>query len=157
MALEPPTQAAIDQWHRWFAIECNNRFWDLASQGKRTPEEDQDMLNTIFASAYHWSKIGKPINNARADMSLAHAMSLTGRGDQAMFYAQRCVSWFENNDCEDWDLAFAHAELAFAAATRGEHELHAKHYAIAQQRGSALREEADRKIFLEELARLPAP
>ena len=26
-----PDQPTVDRWHRWFAVELNNRGWDLAS------------------------------------------------------------------------------------------------------------------------------
>lgn len=114
------------------------------------------MIKTAFASAYHWSKIGKPINDARADVTLAHVHSLLGLGEGALFHARRSLVFCEKNECEDWDLAFAHAEMAFAAAVLGDRELHAKHYTLAKQRGEAIKEEEDRKVFMEEFSRIPS-
>jgi len=153
---DQPTQEQIDQWHRWFAIRCNNDSWDLASKPDRTPVEDRDMLYLAYASAFHWSKIGKPINDARAELALAHMHALLGHAELSLKYAQHCLDFFENNDCEDWDLAFAHAEIAQAAALLGDVSLHTKHYKEAQRRGNAIQGEVDRRIFLEEFARIPA-
>ena len=150
-----PTQKTIDKWQRWFAIECNNRTWDLASKPERTPDEDREMLLGAYAAAFHWSIIGKPINDARADLALAHVHALLGH-DMALDYAQRCLAFFENNDGEDWDLAFAHAEMAHAAAVIGDYELHARHYAMAKERGLAIKDEEDRNIFMEEFVRIPS-
>ncbi len=46
-------------WHKRFAIEANNRAWDLAIV-PRTPTEDREMLDAAHSSAWHWSAIGTP-------------------------------------------------------------------------------------------------
>jgi len=153
---EQPSQETIDQWHRWFAIECNNNAWDLASHSSRTSAEDEEMVNLAYAAALHWSKVGKPIHQARADVTLAHALSLTNRGELALKHAQRCLVFFETNPSEDWDVAFAHAEVAHAAAVQGNANLHAQHYTLAKEHGLAIHDETDRKIFLDELLRIPS-
>ena len=153
---EQPTQEMIDKWHRWFAVECNNRAWDLMSKSDRTPADDRDMLNMAYASAYHWSKVGTPVNGARADVTLAHAHALLGQGQFALQHARRCLAFFESNPGEDWDIAFAHAEVAHAAAVLGDAELHARHYAAASARGAAIAEDEERRVFQEEFSHIPA-
>ena len=153
---DEPTPETIDKWHRRFAVECNNRTWDLIDKPKRTPAEDQEMLYNAYSAAFHWLKVGKPINNARADVTLAHVHALLGQGQLALGYAQRCLAFFENNTGEDWDMAFAHAEMAFAAAVLGDADLHAKHYAQAKKLGEAIQEEEDRTVFMDESSRIPS-
>lgn len=152
---EQPTQETIDKWHRWFATECNNRTWDLMSKSGRVPAEDRDMLYLAYASAYHWSKVGTPLHNARADVTLAHAHASLGHGEMSLHYAQRCLAFFESNAGEDWDIAFAHAEVAHAAAVLGDAELHAKHFAAAKACGAAIAGDEDRRVFEAEFARIP--
>jgi hypothetical protein len=152
---EQPDQETIGKWHRRFAAECNNRAWELASQGERSEDKAREMLFTAFASVYHWSQAGTPLNEARADVLLAHVHSILRVGDAALWYARRSLDFFEGHECEDWDLAFAHAEMAFAAAVTGDAELYARHYAEAQARGHAIAGDEDRAVFLEELARIP--
>jgi hypothetical protein len=152
-----PTQEMINDWHRYFAIECNNLAWDLASQPSRTSEETQKMLYSAYAAAFHWSIIGKPINAARADVALAHTHALAGQGEQALGYARRCLEFFKSQPAEDWDIAFAYAEMALASSTLGNNELHRDYYQKAQSLGEAITDAEDRKIFMEELARIPKP
>ncbi|MFN8460021.1 MAG: hypothetical protein U0401_36115 [Anaerolineae bacterium] len=154
---EQLTSEQLNQAQRWFAVNCNNRAWELAAQAERTSTEAQEMLYAAYAAAFHWSKIGQPINGARADVTLAHVHALLGHGQLAQQYAQRCLSFFEQTGGEDWDIAFAHAEMAHAAAVNGNRELHAQHYAAAQTQGAAIQDEEDRQIFLGELARIPPP
>lgn len=153
---DKPTQETIDRWHRFFAVECNNAAWNLTSKLDRTPDEDQEMLNLAYASAYHWSKVGQPINVARSNIALSHAHSLLGDGDLALGYARRALEFFEHHECEDWDVAFAHLEIALAAAVQGKAGLHAEHYETARSLGEAIQEEEDRKIFLDEFDRIPS-
>lgn len=156
MMVGKPTQEMIDEWHRWFAVECNNGAWDLIAQAERSPEQEIEMLNRAYAAAYHWSKVGTLLNVARADITLAHAQALLGSGDLALESARRALEFFENNACEDWDLAFAHMEIALAAAVEGDAELHAQHYETARTLGDAIHYEEDRKVFLEEFDRIPS-
>jgi hypothetical protein len=153
---DKPTPEEFARWHRWFAVDCNNAAWGLAGKASRSPAEDRDMLNRAHAAAYHWSRVGQPVNNARADLLVAHVHAALGHGELALQYARRCLAYFEENAGEDWDMAFAHAEMAHAAAAAGEGDLHAAHYALAQERGQAIQDEEDRRVFLEEFARIPA-
>jgi hypothetical protein len=152
---EKPDQESINQWHRWFAKECNNRAWDLIAMSERTPAQTQELLYLAYSAAYHWSQIGLPINQARADITLAHAHSVSGLGTQALIYARRALLFCEQNECEDWDLAFAHAEMALAAAASRDQSLFAQHYAKAKTCGEAIAEDEDRQVFFDEFKRIP--
>lgn len=152
---EEISKEETERWHRRFAATCNNAAWDLASKQNRTPDEDREMVASAYASAFHWSKIGKPVNQARADVTLAHVHSLLGNADLALKHAKSCLAFVSGGDCEDWDVAFAHAEMAHAAAAARDGALHAKHYALAKQTGEAIKDEEDRRVFLEEFAKIP--
>jgi hypothetical protein len=75
----------------------------------------------------------------------------------ALHHARLALEFCAANPCEDWDLAFAQAEMAFAAPLVGDAVVHRRHYALAQQRGHAIKDQEDRDIFLAEFARIPAP
>jgi len=152
---EQPTQEIIEQWNRWFAVECNNRAWDLIEKANRAPAEDREMLHAACASAFHWSKVGKPIHSARGEVTLSFAHALLGHPGMALHYAKSCLAFFESNPCEDWDLAFAHAAMAQAAAVAGDEELHARHYALAKERGQSISGPEDRRVFMESFSRVP--
>lgn len=143
------------QWHRTFAVECNNAAWDLSAREARTPAEDHQMLCAAFAAAYHWAQLDAPLNDARAGLTLAHVLAAVQLGPLALDYARRSLGFFEAGGGEDWDLAFAHAEMAHAAAKCGDHTLHSYHYARARELGDAIGDEEDRRIFLDEFARIP--
>jgi hypothetical protein len=151
------TEQEINAWHRRFAVLCNNQAWDLIEKPEHTAAECREMLYLAYASAYHWSKVGKPVHQARAEITLAHALSLIGKGDLAMQYAQSAMAFFETGSGEDWDLPFAHLEVALAAATTGDHEQHSRHYARAHALTESVEEEEDRAVLLQVLGRIPPP
>ncbi len=155
--MDAPTHETIQQMHRWFAVECNNSAWDFVSKAERSPEDNRQMLYQAYAAAYHWSMVGQPIHNARAEMTLAHVHSLLGHSALAIHYAQSCLDFVQNNPVEDWDKAFALAEMSFAAAISGDADLHQKYYAEALVHGKAIQNSEDRQVFFEEFNRLPRP
>jgi hypothetical protein len=154
---DKPTPEEYARWHRWFAVDCNNVAWSLAGKPGRTPAEDREMLNRAYAAAYHWSRVGLPVNNARADLLVAHVHAVLGHAELALQCAWRCLAFFEREGGEDWDMAFAHAEMAHAAAAAGDADLHSRHYALAHERGAAIGDEEDRRVFMEEFERIPKP
>lgn len=142
-------------WQRRFAVDCNNRAWALASQATRTEEEDREMLDAAHAASFHWNKVGAAVNRARADVLLAHVHAMLGNGAQSLAYARGCLAFFEAGHGEDWDLAFAHMEMAFAGAVLGDAALHSLHYGAAQRAGEAIADAEDRAVFLVEFGRIP--
>jgi hypothetical protein len=155
MTAEPPSTEETARWRRRFAVEGNNRAWDLASQLERSPEEVEEMIYAAYTAAYHWKHVGQPVNHGRADVTLAHALSLAGQGAEALKYARRSLAFFESTPGEDWDIAFAHLEMVLAAVVLKDSALHAFHYSQATKLGQAIQGEQDRQIFLTELARIP--
>lgn len=108
------SQDDIQKANQWFAIECNNAAWDLASKPDLTPEQLTELLLTAYASVYHWSKVGEPVNLARGEMLLAHAHAIRGEGDTALNYAKSVKAFYDANGGDAWEIAFAHLELGFA-------------------------------------------
>ena len=49
----------------------------------------------------------------------------------ALDYARSCLEFFESNPSEDWDVAFAHLEMALAGYASGDTATHSEHYARA--------------------------
>jgi len=90
---EAPKEEKTPERHRNFAIECNNRAWDLCVQ-VRTAAEDEELLNAAHAAAFHWGHAGNERNHMRATMLLAEAHALLGLGPTALAYANRMKGYF---------------------------------------------------------------
>ena len=154
---DQPAPEEINAWHKRFAASCNNSAWNLIEKPERTAAEGREMIYLAYAAAYHWSVVGTPVNHARAEILLAHALALFGKGDDAKEYARSALSFFEAGNGEDWDIPFAHLEMALAAASQGDYDRHRLHYDLARSTGEVISEQEDRDIFFHELARIPPP
>jgi catechol 2,3-dioxygenase-like lactoylglutathione lyase family enzyme len=149
--------AEIATWHRFFAVECNNRAWALADQRTRTAAESDELLNAAHAAALHWQHVGTAVNVERARMLLAHAEALAGHGARALRLARAVLDDCSRRDTPDWELAFAHAVIANAAAAAGDVQRHRNHYAEAERLGEAIADPEDRRIFGTSFASVPPP
>lgn len=156
MMAERPGDDEIAKWHRFFAVECNNSAWNLIEREKRTSQEDMELLHCAQAAAFHWDKVGTATNVARADLLLAHAHAKLGNAELAAKYAQRNLDFVTTNESSDWELAFAHAAFAHAAAIRPDAEAHANHYWRAQTIGDSLGPK-DKEIFMATFRHVPQP
>ena len=155
---DAPAAQELKKWHRWFAVECNNRAWRLAELPSRTPAEREEMLHCAHASALHWAKVGTDANQARANMLLGQVHALVGEGKRALHYAREAFAFVSaQEDTPGWELAFAHAVLANAAAANDERSLHNTHYARAKALGSALNDDEERALFEATFRTVPAP
>ena len=144
-------------WHRYFAVECNNRAWELAT-AERSAAEDDELLNVAHASAYHWSIAGDELNRMRALMLLAEVHACLAMGTTALTYAERMRSYFLGLEAvDDWELAFVHVIHAHAAASAGKRTEHAESYAAAEAALEAIADEQDRAVVLETFELVPAP
>lgn len=83
---------------------------------------------------------------------LAHAV--LGQGEMALLYAQKCLDYFLANPETDWDLAFAHLEMANAAVVIKDATRYQEYYERVKELGEAIVEEEDRRIFMEELGKV---
>lgn len=150
-----PTDEEIAKWQRYFAIECNNLAWRLAETAGRTPEQDAEMLHAAHAAALHWGAVGTAVNAARAELLLAQVHALLGDEPAASRYARRNMEFVQQHGAEDWEMAFAHAAMAHAAALRRDADAHSEHYARARALGDGLPGAEDRRIFQASFQHVP--
>ena len=142
------------KWHKRFAIECNNRAWELSIQ-PRTPPQDREMLDMAHASAWHWAQIGPELNRMRATMLLAEVHALLGYDSTAYSYAREMRTYFLNHDSPDWELAFTHTIYAHAAIVAGEVEEHHSAYNEANKALQLISDDEDRNIVLRTYNQVP--
>lgn len=151
-----PNAEELARFHRWFAVECNNGAWALSEAAERTAGDDRRLRAMAYAALYHWSFVGTAINAARGEVTLAHVLAVLGDGAAAVAAAERALALLDGEaaaEAEDWDGAFAHAELAHAAAVAGDLERHRRHLALATVAGEAIADEEDRAVFRAEMAK----
>lgn len=140
--------AQIQTNQRLFAVETNNLAWDLISKpGKLTIDEAEEMISAAFASLFHWSAVGKPINRGRAYGTIARALVKANNESMlALNYAKKYRALCDGEDAEDWDVVFAEAAIARAFGAIGNEAEARSHKAIAVEAMSRIEVEEDRKI-----------
>jgi hypothetical protein len=152
----PESTNPID-WARYFAIEANNRAWQLASQRERSEIQLQEMLHAAHASAYHWNTVGTDLNRARAKYLLAEVHALVGFGASALSLATEALSYFETVDTPDWERAYLHVIHSHAAAAAGDAHSHAASYFTADAAVQSIVDPEDRRIVEQTFVQVPGP
>ena len=154
---EQPSEQDVRMWHRWFAVEANNLAWTLSGRANLGVQEKTELVYAAYASAYHWSKVGTEEHMARAELLLGRVHALLGQGDLAMRCATAAFRSITSRESEPWEVAFAHAILANAAAASGDHQAHGEHYAQARALGEGLTDVQDKSLFFATFNLIPAP
>jgi DNA-binding transcriptional MerR regulator len=120
-----PAETLDADTHRRLGKELYNHTWSLLEAADRTAEQDDEMVFATHASSYHWSKAGGTLANAaRGHWQIARVYATLGRGEPAVWHAQRCVALAEAAGtagvADDWDLAAALEALARAQSVAGD-------------------------------------
>jgi hypothetical protein len=141
---------------RQLAVELFNRAWTLMETDERTEEQDDELINTAHASAYHWTQVGTPANRARSEWQLSRAYTVLDRPEPALHHARRCLAYCEENPeaIEDWDLPYAHEALARAHALAGEADVAGRHAAAARELAAGVAGAEDREHLEADLGTL---
>jgi hypothetical protein len=141
---------------RQVAVDLFNRAWKLMELPQRTPEQDDELVDTAHASAYHWLRARLAAVPTWSQWQLSRVYVVLGRPEPALHHARRCLAWCESNPAalEDWDLAYAHEALARAHTLAGDSGEAQRHAGRARDLAAGVAGEQDREHLEEDLATL---
>jgi hypothetical protein len=141
----------LNEFHKKLAIKTNGGTWSVLDKESPTKEELGQALELAHTSLYHWRQIGKPINIARGEYMISRVLSDMGKGDGALYHAERTLKLTEESDEKaDFDMGFAYEVLAKAYAAKGDKDNCKKYKEMAQKVIDTLGDE-DKKISQGEL------
>ncbi len=140
-----------EEAHQFFAVDLFNKTWDLLVKTDRTEIEDNRMLWQAYASLYHWSVIGKPINIQRGEWMVSHVNAVLYHPEAAVYHAERCWHFTEELALVDFDKAYSLEALARAYACAGDTEKAKEYYAKAREAGAKIEGQEDYKLFMSDL------
>ena len=158
------TSAAIggldEATHRQLGKDLFNHTWTLIEKADRTPAETDEMLSAAHASSFHWSRGGGTLANAaRGQWQIARVCSTLGRGEAAMWHANRCLELVEAaikaGVADDWDLAAALEGTARAQAVAGDRAAAIETRARATAALEGIADPEDRQIIEQDLESTP--
>ena len=138
---------------RQLAVDLFNGTWELMARADRTADDDAAMVHSAHASVHHWSQVGTAENQARGEWQVSRVYAVLGRGEPALWHAQRCLDLCTTHGLTDWDLAFAHEAMARAHAVAGDVDEAREHLAAA--RAVPVAEAGDRELVESDLATVP--
>ncbi len=144
-------QERKNQAHKFFGIELHNSAFDHLDNAAKDPEEGEKALQAAYGSAYHWGKVGEPINFSRGELTIAQIAVAINRPETALHHAKRCLDLTLELNLKDWDLAYAYETYARANACNGKFDEARKYKAMAVAAGKEILEEGDRKQFESDL------
>lgn len=144
---EKPAPEEVALWQRRLASQANNHAWTLAEMARRSPEQDEEMLQAAHAAMYFWKIVGSSGNHAHAALLLAHVYALLKQPGPAAEYLDKSLSHFTDNNCLPGELAFAHAVAANVAAAKGDEAAFADHLARAKAIAAKITDAQTRTAF----------
>ena len=142
---------------RRLAVDLFNRAWELMLLPERTPEQDDELLHTAYASRHHWSHVGTVAHSARGEWQLSRVYTVLGRPEPALYHAERCLAYCGSDPdaLEDWDLPYAYEALARAQLVAGNEDEAKRFAAQARELGQVVADDEDREHLENDLGTLP--
>ncbi|TFG30077.1 hypothetical protein EU527_14965 [Candidatus Thorarchaeota archaeon] len=144
----------IGEFHKKIAMTTNNAIWPILDKENPSKKELEEALHMAHTSLYHWSKIGQPINRARAEYMISRVYSALKWAEAATYHAEQCLKITEEIGIGDFDLAFAYEVLARAYLVARKNAEFKKYLELSQKAIDAVKGEEDRKICQSELDKL---
>ena len=154
--MEQPDPDEQKKMNEWFAIQCSNHAWDVASKENPSEEDFEEMLMAAYAAQYHWSRVEADINLARIDMLLTHVHSHMRNGQVARKHGRKALTFCEEHKVRPWDLAFSHAEMAYAWAVSKDVPKSKEHLKLARETADTISDADEKNIFYDELESIEA-
>jgi hypothetical protein len=153
----PDAAFDIEKAHRWFAVEFNNRAWDLVESSGRSADETSEMIHAAHAACIHWRAVGGPVNELRGECLLATAYASAGIGPEAVRHAERARELSEQVGDEQtaFDRAVVQGAAANAYAAAGDRVRAQSHYRKLAELSVQLAD-ADERELLSKLYPPPA-
>jgi hypothetical protein len=153
-AMPPELELSID---RQLAIGLYNFTWTLLEKPDRSAEETDLMIHGAHASRYHWEMVGVAVNRSRGEWLCARVYAVLGRGEPALWHAQRCLAIVDagGEGFEDWDRASALEAVARAYAVAGDRAESERYRALAAAELPGIADVEDREVIEKDLASIP--
>ncbi len=137
------------------AKDLFNLVWRYLEKPKRTPEENDLMINAAHASRFHWGEVGSAENLAIGEWQISHVYAVLGRAEPALYHGQRALDVCKRADVKDFALAYAYEALARAHALQGNTEEARRCIALGKATGQRIKDSMDRDLFEKDLSTVP--
>jgi hypothetical protein len=151
-------EAGFDQTaaHKYYSAACFNSTWELLEKQERTGEDNERMVQSAFASLWHWTQ--RPECDL-TKMSIGYwqvsrVFAVLNRPDEARRYGELSLAAAHQGNSGPFYLGYAHEALARAEALSGRDAPKAAHLAEATRLAGLVTDEESRKWLLDDLVNI---
>ena len=143
--------------HGHFASHCFNATWDLIDKKRRSPGDDEVMVDLAHASFWHWTQRPDCTREKRSIgyWLLARVYALTGQADRARGYGDLALDFADKSG--PFYKGFAHEALARAAMAGKKWALMDRHLKQAEARAAEVPEAKEAAWLRKNLASIGRP
>ena len=136
------------QAQRWFAIEFNNRAWDLIEAPQRSEAESEELLHSAHAACLHWLSVGEPINHLRGQVLVTTAYVTLERPDCAVAHAEKILDLTKTVDGQTpFDVASVHGAAGAAFRLAGQTAAATEQSSLLQSAFQRIDDPEERRII----------
>lgn len=139
------------KFHHFFAVEYNQKTWQLHDKQNRTEAENRLMLEYAFTSLSHWRKCGNHVHEQRGEWLVSRVYALIGDVQNCLLHAEICAELTHKYDQIDFDKAYSFEALYRAHIVAGHSEKATEYYNQAIQCAELISKEEDKTLFLADL------
>ena len=152
-----PAYSLDREAHRRLAVDLFNDTWRLMGRTDRTAADDDLMVHTAHASAYHWMQVGTIVHRVRSEWQCSRMYTVLGRAEPALVHARRALELCEQTgtEMEDWDLPFCYEAMARSHAVAGDLEEARRWIERGRDAAASIADDDDRELVLKDLATVP--
>ncbi len=115
---EETQEQKLNRSHRYFAVNCFNNIWNILDKkpADRTESDIENALHLAHTSFYHWSNVEEhtPENISIGYWMLSRVYSVANKGEEAVFYAKKCLDVSTENKLSAFCNGYAYEALARA-------------------------------------------
>lgn len=110
--------------HKQIASQCFNKVWDFLDLQERTREEEEQMIHLAHTSFWHWTQVEDhtPTNLSIGYWQISRVYAVVGNGEQAIYYANRCVEVSLDADVPPFYIGYGYEALSRAYIVLGQKE-----------------------------------
>jgi hypothetical protein len=138
---------------RQAAKDLFNLAWVYIRKRRRTPEDDEAMLDAAYASRHFWREFATPGNHAISEWQLARVHAEVHDAAGSMRHARRALAICKEHRLEPWQLAFAYEAVGRAHLERGAGASAGRALQTAERVARTIGDAGDRRHTLAEIAK----
>ncbi|MEH7223303.1 hypothetical protein V7112_05750 [Bacillus sp. JJ1566] len=142
--------------HKQLATECFNKVWEILEKSDRTVNETEEMIHLCHTSFWHWTQVHDHTeqNLSIGYWQLSRVYAVAENGEQALYYAERCVEISKNAELAPFYIGYGYEALARSYVLLNKKEQAEEAIIQVKRYTELVKMEESKKLLLVDLADL---